>query len=84
MIEAMEAMEADFVPLAKNFLSRNSVSISDTMKPEDFIQLLAKHFEALVFNITSLAAMVTVIFMEIRRLCQSILLLLRPILLSSV
>lgn len=54
-------MEVEFVPLAKNFLSRNSIVISDTMKPDDFVQLLAKHFEALVFNVTSLAAMVTVI-----------------------
>lgn len=54
-------MDIDFVPLAKNFLSKNKVSISDSLQPDELIQALSKHFEALVFNITSLAAMVAVI-----------------------
>jgi len=57
----IEAMDVEFVPLAKNFLAKNEVSISDSLQPEELIQALAKHFEALVFNITSLAAMVAII-----------------------
>lgn len=54
-------MEIDVVPLVKNFLSKNEITISDTVKLDELVEYMAKHFEALIFNITSLAALVAII-----------------------
>jgi hypothetical protein len=57
----MIGMEGEFAPLARSFLSKNEVSISDKTKLDDLIKVLAERFEALVFNITSLVGLVAII-----------------------
>jgi hypothetical protein len=54
-------MEIDVIPLAKDFLSKNEISISDTTNPDELIVRLAKHIDALIFNIVSLVALVAII-----------------------
>jgi hypothetical protein len=54
-------MEIDVVPLAKDFLSKNEIVISDTTNPDELIMVLAKHIDALLFNIVSLVALVAII-----------------------
>ena len=54
-------MEIDVLPLAKDFLSKNEIVISDTTNPDELIILLAKHIDALLFNIVSLVALVAII-----------------------
>ncbi len=54
-------MEFEVIPLAKDFLSTNKISISDSTNLDELINILAKHIDALVFNIVSLAALVAII-----------------------
>lgn len=54
-------MDIQFVPVAKDFLSENEIAISDGVNPDELVNVLARHFDALVYNITSLAALVAII-----------------------
>ncbi len=54
-------MNVDTVTLAKGFLSKNEIAISDTTNPNDIIQPLSRHIDALIYNIVSLVALVAMI-----------------------
>ncbi|NBX51766.1 hypothetical protein EBT25_17965, partial [bacterium] len=54
-------MDIHFIPIAKDFLSENEIAIADSVNTEELVYVLAKHFDALVYNITSLAALVAII-----------------------
>lgn len=49
-------MEIQAVPMAEEFLTKNKVAISDDRAL--LVQKIAKHIDALIFNISSLAVMV--------------------------
>lgn len=54
-------MDIQFIPIAKDFLSENEIAIADSVNTEELVYALARHFDALVYNITSLAALVAII-----------------------
>lgn len=49
------------VDLAKEFVAKNEVCISDMADMDAIVQKLAEHIDALIFNVTSLAVMVAMI-----------------------
>lgn len=54
-------MDVNFTPIAKEFIHTHDIQIADNAKQEEIIEHLAKHLDALVYNITSLVAFVTMI-----------------------
>lgn len=53
--------EVNLIHIAKGFLSKNNVVLSDVVTPDEIVDALAHHIDALIYNITSLAALVAMI-----------------------
>ena len=54
-------MNIDTKALAKGFLSKNKIVISDTVNPDDIVEALSRHIDALIYNMVSLVALVAMI-----------------------
>jgi hypothetical protein len=54
-------MNIDTFTLAKDFLSKNEIVLSDLTKLDDIVNVLSKHIDALIYNIVSLVALVAII-----------------------
>ena len=51
-------MDVHIIPIVNDYLSKNEIVISDNTDVPTLVEQLAKHFDALIYNIVSLAALI--------------------------
>ena len=59
-------MDIQIIPIVNEYLSKNGVLISDGTDVEAFVYKMAKHFDALLYNIVSVVALIASIEEQVK------------------